>query len=235
MAERRRDRPQDRRLRWAAGLALGVVGATAIFDRLRPARVKTAPADAVPDLEDASGRGAPQGPVNAPSLKAGYEVADTNVRVLVIIMVVSVALMVGGVAAVFWMYAGFDRHFRAPDASMTVEQRAPIVPPLPHLQAEPFREIDATLLEQKRQLTTYGWGDPSHKQAHIPIERAMRLVVGKPLDPAAQAKGAAPSAPLPSLPAAQPQAKPATHVPGEGRPGVVAPSYDPREPGAPKP
>ena len=128
------------------------------------------------------GRGAPRGPVDLKSKQAGYELADTNVRNLVVIMVVSIVIMAVGVAGVFAMFASFDRHFIAQSATDTKEQRAAIVPPLPHLQADPYREIDATLMEQTRQLTTYGWNGEARASAHIPIERAMRRVVGKPLD-----------------------------------------------------
>ena len=42
-----------------------------------------------------------------------------------------------------------------------------IVPPLPHLQAEPYHEIEATLMEQKPTAsTTYGWNDAAHQSAH---------------------------------------------------------------------
>lgn len=229
MAERHRERQINRPLIWAAGLAWAAVGATAIYDRFKPqggAR-QTAPKD-----EFVAGRGKRRGPINAPSLAAGYEVADTDVRALAIIMVVSVTLVVIGLATVFRMYASFDRHFQAADTSLTAEQRAPIVPPLPHLQAQPFRDIDAMLMEQKRRLTSYGWDSPAGQRAHIPIERAMLLMVGKPLDKTAQGAAEAGSSEMAAplvLPAAAPQDKPANRIQGEGRPGVVAPSYNPSQ------
>ena len=221
-------------LRWAAGFALAAVGATALYDRARRTSGSGgAAAKADPQAEFSTGRGTPQAPVDRASRRAGYELADTNVRLLVIVMVVSITIMIAGLAGVFFMFASFDKHFLGQATAETPEQRAEIVPPLPHLQAEPYREIDATLMQQVQRLTTYGWNDAGHTSAHIPIERAMRQVVGKSLDASATADAAGPagtSEAMPSLPAfnaAIPQDKPANRVQGEGRPGAVAPSYDP--------
>ncbi len=229
---------RDRTVGLIAGLGLGLVAAgasTAAYVGLRARRKQRAHEGLAPDSEFDAGRGEPRGPVNAKSREAGYEVEDTNIRVLAIIMVVSIAIMVAGVVGVFFMYDGFGRHFISQSKTDTAQQRQPIVPPLPHLQAEPNREIDATIMEQQRRLTSYGYAEPDRKGAHIPIERAMRQVVGKPLDGAAQADAAGvpvstPGKPMPSLPAydaARPRNKPANRVQGEGRPGAVAPSYNP--------
>ena len=218
-------------LRWIAGIALAAVGATAIFDRVTRKKVSGAFAGASPLAELAQGRGTPRGPVDPKSARAGYELVDTNVRNLVVIMVVSIVIMIAGVAGVFVMFASFDRHFIAQSASETPEQRAAVVPPLPHLQAEPYRDIDAMLMEQGHELTTYGWNDAGHTSAHIPIERAMRQVVGKPFDSAATRDATGPAGTDRAMPTqvGAPQAKPADHVQGEGRPGAVAPSYDPAQ------
>ena len=220
---------QHHGLRWAAGIALAAVGATAIYDRFGRRTASGVFAGVPRSAEFAQGRGTPQGPVDPNSKQAGYELADTNVRSLVIVMIVAIALMVAGVAGVFVMFASFDRHFIAQSARDTSEQRAAIVPPLPHLQADPYRDIDAMLMEQGHQLTTYGWTDAAHTLAHIPIERAMRQVVGKPFDSPATVDAAGPVGTDQALPARTvvPQAKPADHVQGEGRPGAIAPSYDP--------
>ena len=214
----------------AAGLAVAAVGASVLYDRYGRGTGRTNvsdEADASADL--ATGRGQSQGPVAVSSLDAGYEVEDTNVRGIVIVMAVAVALMILGVAAIFHMYAGFDRHFAAASSGLTVEQREAIIPPLPHLQAFPYRDIDALLTEQRQRIDSYGWSDPAHRQAHIPIAQAMRLVVGKSLDtPAAVDGNTAPiSSVLPAKRDVPPQAKPANHVQGEGRAGAIAPTYQP--------
>ena len=144
-------------------------------------------------------------------------------------------LMGGGLTSVFLMFARFDRGFRAPDKILTSVQRAPIAPPLPHLQANPYRDLNTVLMAQDRRLTTYGWNDPDHTSAHIPIERAMQQVVGKPLDATAEADAAGAPGTTQAFPAEpaleplRPQNKPANSVEGEGRAGKVAPSYDPKD------
>ena len=165
---------------WAAGLVVGAIGALA----LKPRPASESPS---PDAEFAAGRGAPAGPVDPAAKDAGYELGDANVRSLVIIMLVSVVLIAGGVAGVFAMFGAFDRHFQSASDGLTAEQRAVIPPPLPHLQIDPYRDLDTLRTEQERQLTTYGFAAPHDAQPHIPIERAMQQVVGKPLDAAGQA------------------------------------------------
>ena len=199
-----------------------------------PVRLCRRPAH--PTLEEQggslAGRGRPGAKPSVRSREAGYETSDANVRSLVIIMIVAVMLMGGGLASVFLMFARFDRGFRAPDKVLTAVQRAPIDPPLPHLQEDPYRDLNVVLMEQDRRLTSYGWNDPDHTSAHIPIARAMQQVVGKPLDGTAEADAAgAPGSTqaFPSEPAVEalrPQNKPANTVQGEGRADKVAPSYD---------
>ncbi len=85
-------------------------------------------------------------------------------------------------------------------------------------------------MQQTQRLTTYGWNGSDHTTAHIPIERAIQQVIGKPLDGSAQADAAGPKgsdAPQPATPAYNAdlqQEKPANRVQGEGHPTAVAPS-----------
>jgi hypothetical protein len=184
MGDRRRS-GTSRGLRWAAAVAVIAAGGVTLFDRLR-IRHSDKPVEVL-----ATGRGRPIDPPSTAALSHGYETVDTNVRALVIIIVVSVALIVGGLAGVFTMFAAFVRHDRARAQTMTAEQKADIIPPEPHLQADPYRDLNAALMGQTQVLTTYGWADADHKQARIPIDRAMALVVGKPLDdrPSAEPAG----------------------------------------------
>lgn len=213
----------------AAGAAV-MAGAAALIGRSGLRSGNDAPhADDALD-EDSSGRGEPREGPDAESRRSGYDVKDAKVSVLVKVIVISIAIMVISVAAVFYMFSRFDKAFQEPNAVLTAEQRAPILPPLPHLQAEPYRDIDAVLMEQTRRLTTYGWNGPDHRDGHIPIERAIQQVVGKPLDGPAQADAAGPrgtDAPQQATPAFNAdiqQQKPANRIQGEGNPNAVAPS-----------
>ena len=214
----------------AAVAAAGAAGAAAMLRRADKAsdRGRSTP---VPEaLEEASGRGDPSGGPDQESRESGYDVKDAKVGALVKIIAISMTLMIVSLAVVFYVYARFDKAYQEPNADLTAEQRAPIVPPLPHLQAQPYRDIDAVLMQQTRRLTTFGWNGSDHKSAHIPIERAIQQVIGKPLDGPAQADAAGPkgsNAPQPATPAYNAdiqQEKPANRVQGEGNPNTVTPS-----------
>ena len=180
MSDRRREAghgdSKSMGLRWAAFLAVGTAGALTFLGRGR----RRSPGTPTPG--PATGRGRPISRPDAVSLAHGYETQDTDVRRLIIIMVVSTGLMIAGVAAVFAMYMAFSKQDRAAVGRLTRQQSAVIVPPEPHLQADPYRDIGAALMEQRQELSSYGWFDADHTKAHIPIDRGIALVIGKPFD-----------------------------------------------------
>ncbi len=129
--------------------------------------------------------GRPEHPVavHAGSEKLGYEVKDTRVGILAIVMVVSVAIIAGSIIGLFSLIG----HYRSVDARsgpLTPEQLSVIVPPGPHLQDHPLHDIAEERKRESDLLGQYAWTDPAHGRARIPIDRALALVVGKPLDPA---------------------------------------------------
>ena len=129
--------------------------------------------------------GRPEHPVavNTTSEKLGYEVKDTRAGTLAIIMVVSVAIIGGSITGLFSLI-GHYRSVDARSAPLTPQQLAVIVPPGPHLQGHPLHDIAEERKREADLLDRYAWIDPGHQRARIPIERALSLVVGKPLDPA---------------------------------------------------
>ena len=60
--------------------------------------------------------------------------------------------------------------------SRTLSLPPQVLPPQPRLQANPPMDRVAQYRLQAEQLDSYGWTDPSHRFAHIPIERAMALL-----------------------------------------------------------
>lgn len=213
----------------AAGAAVAAGAATLIGRAVATRRdeKKEQPGDEL--SEELSGRGTPAEGPDRESSESGYDVKDARVSTLVKVIVFSIGTMIVSVAIVFYMFSRFDHAFQEPNGALTAEQRAPILPPLPHLQAEPYRDIDAVLMQQTQRLTTYGWNGSDHRDGHIPIERAIQQVVGKPLDGSAQDDAAgpkgtnAPQPPTPAFNADLQQEKPANRVQGEGNPNTVAP------------
>ncbi len=65
------------------------------------------------------------------------------------------------------------------------------LPPEPLLQQEPVADGDRIIAEQQAVLNSYGWVDQFAGKVHIPIERAMELVVEQGVE-ASQATDATP-------------------------------------------
>ena len=112
----------------------------------------------------------------------GFEERDTRVSTLVKVMVVSIIIIAGSITGLFIIIGRLNRADEG-HPPLTRQQSATIIPPGPHLQDDPLRDIMQERERENTLLTTYGWVDKAHTQARIPIERAIALVVGKPLDP----------------------------------------------------
>lgn len=112
-----------------------------------------------------------------------FEPQDTRVASLAWVMVVSIVIIASSIALLF----GIIGHLRSIDDRgpvLTSEQAAAILPPGPALQADPYRDLAQERQREQKLLATYGWVDPGHTKARIPIDRAIALVIGKSLDPA---------------------------------------------------
>jgi hypothetical protein len=130
---------------------------------------------------EAAGRGHPESPPSAAALAAGYETTDVSARDIARIMAV---FAVGGFASVGLMLWGLG-HLHQADmaraAGLTGVERTPITVPEPHLQADPQTELGALQVRQAALLHHYARLPAG--LARIPIDRAMVLLVGTPMDP----------------------------------------------------
>jgi hypothetical protein len=119
-----------------------------------------------------------------------------------------VAVMIGLASLVVWgMYGYLDRYARRhqPVQNPLVHEAASdtreVTPgdiekfPQPRLEKNERLEIADFRLQEERNLNSYGWVDDKAGVVHIPIERAMRLIVerGLPVSPKA---GTVPSSPV---------------------------------------
>ncbi len=93
---------------------------------------------------------------------------------LVAITVAAGVLMWGFMAYILDNLAGQD-----PPPPALEEAREPYLPPAPRLQTEPFTDLDELRAEEQRMLTSYGWINEPGGIAHIPIDRAMDLLVDR--------------------------------------------------------
>lgn len=133
-----------------------------------------------------------------------YERTDVSVRAVVGLFL-SVLL---GVGLVQLGLAELLRYFQA-DARRHDPQQSPLVesgsrPPAPRLQEHPLRDYQELVTVQEEKLGSYGWNDRRKKTVHIPITRAMDLIVERGM-PATSKPGEAPSD---NEPAAEDKKKP---------------------------
>ena len=112
---------------------------------------------------------------------AKYEHTDIDVSVgykfalwLTVAMVVSVAIVYG----TFFLFEGREREANAqaqkyPLAAGAVHKE----PPSPNLQTQPFQDLYQLRAAEDRKLVEYGWVDKDGGVTHIPINRAMEVML----------------------------------------------------------
>jgi hypothetical protein len=81
----------------------------------------------------------------------------------------------------WWMSVTFKHQEEAKDRapSPIAEARVDSIPPGPRLQPAPPRDLDELVARDKEALTTYGWIDPAHGVARIPVDRAISILAEK--------------------------------------------------------
>lgn len=108
-----------------------------------------------------------------------------------------------------WALIGFlDSMQPEVEVSPIAEANERRLPPSPWIQPSPEMELDAWLEQVNEQITTYGWVDALDDRVHIPVDRAMELVLAERGD------GAAATAPANLTPASvEPAQDPPVDVP----------------------
>ena len=113
----------------------------------------------------------------------GYETEDVQVGKTWLIVAglgVTVAVAIAGLG---WMMRDFTAARQRALPPLTPQQTVTLTPPPPNLQSAPFTDIDITRSAEAALLRGYAYTDAARRRARIPIDRAMALTVGKPLDP----------------------------------------------------
>ena len=89
-----------------------------------------------------------------------------------------VGLLVGGLLVVV-VLGGLWRMFKAMEGEPTVSAFAGPreLPPQPRLQTAPVLDLVEIRERELKRLSSYGWADQATGKVHIPIERAMELLV----------------------------------------------------------
>jgi hypothetical protein len=108
-----------------------------------------------------------------------HETRDISTRVVVIFAasLVAGAIVVFFVVWVLFVFYG-SLHDRAyPRRYPLAQVGPPPLPPAPRLQTQPREELKNLRAEERARLESYGWVDAARGEVHIPIERAMELLL----------------------------------------------------------
>ena len=119
----------------------------------------------------------------AHGFEPGYEEADVHVGKTAMVMGGLAGSALLAVALMLWFLTSYSASQRRSLPVLTPQQRARLDPPSPNLQANPFADIDRLRAADSARLDGYGFTDGTRRRARIPIDRAMTLTVGHPLDP----------------------------------------------------
>jgi hypothetical protein len=112
---------------------------------------------------------------------AKYEHTDIDVNVgykfalwLSVAMVISIAIVYG----TFWFFEGRARSANQQAQKYPLAASAPAkAPPTPNLQTQPFRDVYQLREAENKKLMEYGWVDKDGGVTHIPIDRAMEVML----------------------------------------------------------
>lgn len=165
--------------RSANGAAADGTGEAGARDEPAEGQARSGP----PGATTPEGADAPE-PPSAEAEANGFETKEMDVKVVVRILAGWAATTIAAVFILSWMLNHFHRQDARHQVPLTPQQSAAIVPPGPKLQGDPDRDWRDLRDSQQAELMSYGWADPAHEKARIPIARAMALVTGRSLEPA---------------------------------------------------
>lgn len=118
----------------------------------------------------------------AESVSAGYELADIpSLRPIWIFVIGIFGLLIFAylVGVVLVTIPGTQVR----DTSQTVDVNSPQAPPGPRIEADPNVDGERIVREATERLESYGWVNQRQGIAHVPIERAMELLLDQGVRP----------------------------------------------------
>lgn len=114
-------------------------------------------------------------------VEQGHETSDAHFKSVIFTGAGFLGIMVLGLLLSWGVYAFFTAHTAAPGSHAETMTKLDIrrLPPGPNLQADPHAELLALRRAEDSVLFSYGWMNKDSGIVHIPIERAMELLVKK--------------------------------------------------------
>jgi hypothetical protein len=117
-----------------------------------------------------------------PAAGHGYEPSDISVKTIALILLAFAIVAGVSVGLVLWLHPLMEREaLRSTGPTTAIETTQLPAPPI-ELQAQPLIDIAALHQREDAVLDHYGWVDKAKGIAHIPIDEAMKQVVGQSLD-----------------------------------------------------
>lgn len=110
-----------------------------------------------------------------------HEATDVRVRPFMLILVGLFAAAAIGSVVLFSVFTWYTDRLLARQMQPAPLARITQVPPEPRLQVSPSQDWQTMLTENNQRLNSYGWVDQNAGTAHIPIERAMQLILERGL------------------------------------------------------
>jgi hypothetical protein len=132
----------------------------------------------------------------------GHERRDVNLRVILITLFIMGVTAIVIHAALWYLMRAYAANPAEAAERAAADARGSQIPPEPRLQISPPSDLAGVRREETAALSSWGWADKAHGFAHIPIDRAMDLLVQR------------------GLPRTPPPAKPGTVMRG----GAVSPA-----------
>lgn len=108
-----------------------------------------------------------------------HEIRDLSTRVVVVsaVSLVVAAIVIHVAVWLLFLFYGQRQEAAYPRQYPMAEVGNPPEPPAPRLQTQPREELKNMRAEEERFLNSYGWADKGTGALHIPIDRAMRLLL----------------------------------------------------------
>ena len=115
------------------------------------------------------------------SIRSGHEVRDVNIRG---VLWLAAAVLAGGIVvhvASWYLLQSLEVSAKHADPELSPLAEMRPEPPAPRLQDRPSHDYTEYRAEQDARLNSYGWVDREQRVVHLPVSRAMELILQRGL------------------------------------------------------
>jgi hypothetical protein len=119
----------------------------------------------------------PQGFIPTSASPSAHEASDLHVPAILRVAAVLSFTLVASILVLILFFRHMEQEYPGRTSEAAPQVTASDLPPVPRVQAFPLRDLQAVRDVENSHLDHYGWIDPQHGVAQIPIERAIVLWV----------------------------------------------------------